>query len=132
MLLGVLLTPVLLSPSQHHQCRWGRGQETPGEDPTINSDYTEGFVSGFQNGAEDPTRLNASACCKHYAAYSMEKWGPNGPGSKASVVDRHHFNALVSEQDLADSYYPPFISCANRGNASGVMCSYNSVNGVPS
>ena len=40
--------------------------------------------------------------------------------------------AVVSEQDLVDTYYPAFVSCANRGNASGLMCSYNSVNGVPS
>jgi beta-glucosidase-like glycosyl hydrolase len=111
--------------------RWGRGQETPGEDPTVNSDYAEQFVSGFQNGEDsDPRRIKASACCKHYAGYSLENWGPDGPGG--ATVDRHHFNAVITEQDLADTYYPPFTSCANRGNASGVMCSYNAVNGVPS
>ena len=86
----------------------------------MNSDYAEGFVGGFQTG-EDPSRIKASACCKHYAAYNLEKWGPDGPGG--ATVDRHHFNAVVTEQDLADTYYPPFTSCANRGNASGVMCS---------
>jgi beta-D-xylosidase 4 len=70
--------------------RWGRGQETPGEDPTVNSDYAAGFVGGFQTG-EDPTRIKASACCKHYAAYNLEKWGPDGP--HGATVDRHHFNA---------------------------------------
>ena len=42
---------------------------------------------------------------------------------------RHNTNAVVSEQDLADTYFPAFVSCANRGKASGVMCSYNAVNG---
>jgi len=110
--------------------RWGRGQECPGEDPTLNGDYAEGFVSGFQTG-EDPNFLKASSCCKHYAAYNLEKWSPNGP-SDPDPMDRHHFNAIVSEQDLTDTYFPAFTSCANRGNASGVMCSYNAVNGVPS
>jgi len=47
-------------------------------------------------------------------------------------MDRHHFNAIITQQDLTDTYFPAFGSCANRGNASGVMCSYNAVNGVPS
>ena len=100
--------------------RWGRGQETPREDPTLNSDYAEGFVGGFQTG-EDPHHLKASSCCKHYAAYNLEKWSPNGPGDP-NPTTRHNFNAVVSEQDLTDTYFPSFISCANRGNASGIMC----------
>lgn len=110
--------------------RWGRGQECPGEDPTLNGDYAEGFVGGFQTGP-DSTYLKASSCCKHYAAYNLEKWSPDGPNA-SNPVDRHHFNAVVTEQDLQDTYFPAFMSCANRGNASGVMCSYNAVNGVPS
>ena len=122
--------------------RWGRGQETPGEDPTLNSDYAEQFVSGFQTG-EDPQHLKASSCCKHYAGCaslvpalslslsplrlicvdSLEKWSPNGR-TDPDQMDRHHFNAIISEQDLADTYYPAFTSCANRGNASGVMCRF--------
>ena len=47
-------------------------------------------------------------------ADSLENW---------HGVDRHHFNAVISEQDLAETYFPAFISCANRGNASGLMCS---------
>jgi hypothetical protein len=52
------------------------------------------------------------------AAYSMEN---------SDNQTRHNTNAIVTEQDLADSYFPAFISCANRGNASGIMCSYNAV-----
>lgn len=143
--------------------RWGRGQETPGEDPTINADYAEDFVSNFQHDGASETYMKASSCCKHYAGCrlksllaclhtafcthwprslrrdtppallkicvshlhqtpnsllapvdSLEKWGG---------VDRHHFNAVITEQDLSDTYFPAFISCANRGNASGLMCS---------
>eukprot|EP00750_Incisomonas_marina_P009641 INCI16063.1.p1 GENE.INCI16063.1~~INCI16063.1.p1 ORF type:complete len:718 (-),score=90.54 INCI16063.1:456-2609(-) len=105
--------------------RWGRGQETPGEDPVLNADWAEDFVGGFQDpGFDGPGKMKASACCKHFAAYSLEQYNAS--------IDRHSFNAVVSEQDLVDTYYPAFVSCANRGNASGLMCSYNSVNGVPS
>lgn len=102
--------------------RWGRGQETPGEDPLINSMYAENFVQGFQGG-EDEKHLKASACCKHFAAYSLEKF---------DGIDRHHFDAIVTEQDLQDTYFPAFEACVSKGKASGMMCSYNEVNGVPS
>ena len=96
-----------------YRFRWGRGQECPGEDPTVNSDFAELFVGGFQAG-EDPAHMKASSCCKHYAAYSLEGRG---------LQSRNWFNAIVTQQDLADTYLPAFKSCANRGNASGVMCS---------
>jgi hypothetical protein len=64
-----------------------------------------------------------SSCCKHYTAYDLENW--NG-------VDRHHFNAIVTAQDLADTFQPSFQSCVQRADVSAIMCSYNSVNGVPS
>lgn len=102
--------------------RWGRGQETPGEDPLMNAVYAKEFIPGMQEG-EDPRYIKASACCKHYAAYSLEDW--NG-------TDRHHFNAVVTDQDLYDTYFPAFQSCAADARSSGMMCSYNEVNGVPS
>ena len=88
-------------------------QETPGEDPTLNADWAEHFVGGFQGGTADPTRLKASACCKHFAAYSLEHFSVR--------TTRHSFDAQVTAQDLADTYLPAFQACANRGNASGVM-----------
>jgi beta-glucosidase-like glycosyl hydrolase len=95
------------------------GFAAPGEDPTLNADYAAGFVGGFQTGEDDTSRIKASSCCKHLdAAYSMEN---------SDNQTRHNTNAIVTEQDLADSYFPAFISCANRGNASGIMCSYNAV-----
>eukprot|EP00301_Raphidiophrys_heterophryoidea_P000116 c10060_g1_i1.p1 GENE.c10060_g1_i1~~c10060_g1_i1.p1 ORF type:complete len:775 (-),score=214.74 c10060_g1_i1:125-2449(-) len=103
--------------------RWGRGQETPGEDPTLSSDYSGHFPLGMQGGESWPQYIKASSCCKHFAAYSLENWGG---------VDRHHFNAVVNDQDLWDTYYPAFQSCVQRSSASGFMCSYNAINGVPS
>jgi beta-glucosidase-like glycosyl hydrolase len=92
--------------------RWGRGQETPGEDPFLSSAYAAAFVGNLQG--SDPTYLLASSCCKHFYAYDLELW--NG-------MDRHHFNAIVTEQDAVDTYLPSFQSCVQRGNASSIMCS---------
>ncbi|XP_074295151.1 putative beta-D-xylosidase 6 [Silene latifolia] len=101
--------------------RWGRGQETPGEDPVVVSAFAVEFVKGFQR-EDDAGGLMLSACCKHLIAYDLEKWGN---------FSRYTFNAVVNQQDMEDSYQPPFKNCVKRGNASCLMCSYNSVNGVP-
>ncbi|WZZ22686.1 hypothetical protein YC2023_124073 [Brassica napus] len=122
--------------------RWGRGQETPGEDPKVVSEYGVEFVRGFQevkktnvlksslgDGGHDDDddddgegKLMLSACCKHFTAYDLEKWGN---------FTRYDFNAVVTEQDMEDTYQPPFQSCIEDGKASCLMCSYNAVNGVP-
>ncbi|XP_047072311.1 probable beta-D-xylosidase 7 [Lolium rigidum] len=106
--------------------RWGRGQETPGEDPTMSGKYAAVFVRGVQGyamaGAVNSSDLEASACCKHFTAYDLENW---------KGVTRFAFDAKVTAQDLADTYNPPFKSCVEEGGASGIMCSYNRVNGVP-
>ncbi|KAK8930507.1 putative beta-D-xylosidase 7 [Platanthera zijinensis] len=108
--------------------RWGRGQETPGEDPLTTSKYSVSYVRGVQGDSYQGKRggggggLKASACCKHFTAYDLDRW--NG-------VVRYSFNAKVSVQDLEDTYQPPFKSCVEEGRASGIMCSYNQVNGVP-
>ncbi|KAK4489939.1 hypothetical protein RD792_000589 [Penstemon davidsonii] len=113
--------------------RWGRGQETPGEDPLVVGKYAVAFVRGFQGdnfeGNNNNNNINghhhllqASACCKHFTAYDLDNW--NG-------ISRLGFNAQVTQQDLADTYQPPFKSCVQQGKASGIMCAYNSVNGVP-
>ena len=64
--------------------RWGRGQETPGEDPLLAGRYAASYVRGLQG--TDPNRLKVAACCKHFTAYDLDNW--NG-------MDRFHFNALV-------------------------------------
>lgn len=102
--------------------RWGRGQETPGEDPYLNSEYAAHYVASLQGEKDEGEFLKVSACCKHYAAYSLEKY---------SGTDRHHFDSQVTKQDLGDTFLPAFQSCVQRGKASSIMCSYNAINGVP-
>nr|XP_043627592.1 beta-xylosidase/alpha-L-arabinofuranosidase 2-like [Erigeron canadensis] len=103
--------------------RWGRGQETPGEDPVLTSRYGATNVRGLQETDDgDDERLKVGACCKHYTAYDLDNW---------TSVDRYHFNAFVSKQDMEDTYNPPFKSCVLDGNVASVMCSYNQVNGIP-
>ncbi|KAG0469642.1 hypothetical protein HPP92_016342 [Vanilla planifolia] len=105
--------------------RWGRGQETPGEDPMVASKYAISFVRGLQGDSFDGkgrVELKVSACCKHFTAYDLDRW---------KGVDRYSFDAVVSLQDLEDTYQPPFKSCVEQGRVSGIMCSYNQINGVP-
>lgn len=107
--------------------RWGRGQETPGEDPFTAARYAVAYVRGFQGEdivahTQEPSRLMLSACCKHFTAYDLDKW---------EGYDSSTFNAVVSQQDLKDTFQPPFKSCVEEGHASCMMCSYNQVNGVP-
>ncbi|XP_028788780.1 beta-D-xylosidase 1 [Neltuma alba] len=101
--------------------RWGRGQETPGEDPIVASKYAANYVRGLQ-GDGAGNRLKVAACCKHYTAYDLDNW---------KGIDRFHFNAKVSKQDLADTYDVPFRACVVDGGVASVMCSYNQVNGKP-
>ncbi|KAK9984285.1 hypothetical protein SO802_033810 [Lithocarpus litseifolius] len=100
--------------------RWGRGQETPGEDPVLVGKYAASYVRGLQG--NDGNRLKVAACCKHFTAYDLDNW--NG-------VDRYHFNAKVSKQDIVDTFDVPFKMCVKEGKVASVMCSYNQVNGVP-
>eukprot|EP01119_Soliformovum_irregulare_P012048 TRINITY_DN3096_c0_g1_i1.p1 TRINITY_DN3096_c0_g1~~TRINITY_DN3096_c0_g1_i1.p1 ORF type:complete len:878 (-),score=229.77 TRINITY_DN3096_c0_g1_i1:40-2523(-) len=101
--------------------RWGRGQETVGEDPLLTGTYVSLFSQGLQG--PDPAHMKVSSCCKHFAAYSLENW---------EGMDRYHFNAIVDQQDLVDTYFPAFQACVEVGKVSSIMCSYNAVNGVPS
>nr|CAB3485221.1 unnamed protein product [Digitaria exilis] len=102
--------------------RWGRGQETSGEDPAVAAAYSLEYVKGFQGEEGEEGRIRLSACCKHYTAYDMEKW---------EGFTRYTFNAKVNAQDLEDTYQPPFKTCIQEARASCLMCAYNQVNGVP-
>lgn len=102
--------------------RWGRGQEVPGEDPYLAAEYAYEIVNGLQIG-EDERYLKIATNCKAYTAYDLEGW--NG-------TDRFHFDARVSDQDLVETYQPPFEACVRDARAASIMCSYNSINGVPS
>src|SRR5512144_836614 len=97
--------------------RWGRGQETYGEDPYLTARRGVAFVVGLQG--DDPRYLKVVATPKHYDVHS----GPE--------PERHTFDARVSEADLVDTYLPAFRATVVEGHAASVMCVYNAVNGVP-
>jgi len=103
--------------------RWGRNIESAGEDPFVSGAYAANFVEGFEHSVETSYPLQASACCKHFVANELDAW--NG-------TDRYHVDVFVPQQDLVDSYLPSFQTCVEQGKVSGIMCSYNAVNGVPS
>ena len=97
--------------------RWGRGQETYGEDPLLTARLGKAFVEGIQG--EDPHYFRAIATPKHYAVHS-------GPEST-----RHKANVDPSAHDLWDTYLPAFRATIVDGHADSIMCSYNAVDGVP-
>ncbi|KAH8890713.1 glycosyl hydrolase family 3 N terminal domain-containing protein [Thozetella sp. PMI_491] len=99
--------------------RWGRGSETPGEDTLRIKGYTKRLLRGLE-GTGAQRRIIAT--CKHYAGYDLEEWGG---------VTRHNFDAKITAQELAEYYMQPFQQCARDSNVGSIMCSYNSVNGVP-
>jgi len=106
--------------------RWGRNIEVASEDPFHNGEYAVHFVKGFQESEDDLTHIQASACCKHFVANEMENSNEVG-----QQFDRQHVDSAVTMQDLVDSYMAPFQACVERGEVTGLMCSYNAVNGVP-
>jgi beta-glucosidase len=97
--------------------RWGRGQETYGEDPFLTSRIAVAFIQGMQG--TDPHYLKTVATAKHFAVHS----GPDPA--------RHTFDARPSEIDLEKTYLPAFRASVVEGQAASVMCSYNRVDGVP-
>ncbi|MES1164528.1 MAG: glycoside hydrolase family 3 N-terminal domain-containing protein, partial [Verrucomicrobiota bacterium] len=97
--------------------RWGRGQETFGEDPMLTGAMGVAFIAGMQG--DDPRWLKTVATAKHFAVHS----GPE--------ADRHVFDARVSPHDLADTYLPQFEAAVRRGQVASVMAAYNRVNGQP-
>jgi beta-glucosidase len=97
--------------------RWGRGQETYGEDPFLTAILAKAFVRGLQG--EDPKYLKAAACAKHFAVHS----GPE--------PSRHVDNFNPSTYDLWDTYLPAFRELVTKAKVAGVMCAYNAVNTQP-
>jgi beta-glucosidase len=97
--------------------RWGRGQETYGEDPFLTAMLGKAFVRGLQG--EDPKYLKAAACAKHFAVHS----GPE--------PSRHSDNFNPSAYDLWDTYLPAFKELIVNARVAGVMCAYNAVNTQP-
>ena len=97
--------------------RWGRGQETYGEDPFLTAEIGVEFVRGIQG--DHPDYMLAMACAKHFAVHS----GPER--------ERHRFDAVISDRDLYETYLPQFERVVREGRVAGVMSSYNAVNGIP-
>jgi beta-glucosidase len=97
--------------------RWGRGHETFGEDPYLTSRLGVRYIEGLQGHNEK--YLKVAACAKHFAVHS-------GPEAL-----RHEFDAVVSEQDLRETYLPAFKACVQEAHVEAVMGAYNRTNGVP-
>ena len=96
--------------------RWGRGHETYGEDPYLISRLGVRFIRGLQGDGE---HMKTAACAKHYAVHS-------GPEAL-----RHHFDAVVSQKELWETYLPAFEACVKEGQVEAVMGAYNRTNGEP-
>jgi beta-glucosidase len=97
--------------------RWGRGQETYGEDPFLSARMGVAFVTGMQG--DDPKYYRVISTPKHYAVHS----GPE--------PTRHTADVTVSKHDEIDTYLPAFRAAVTEGKAGSVMCAYNSINGQP-
>ena len=97
--------------------RWGRGQETYGEDPYLTGRIAVPFIKGLQG--NDPKYFKTVATVKHFAVHS----GPE--------PDRHTFDAVVSERDLRESYLPHFETGIREAKAYSLMCAYNRIDGKP-
>lgn len=97
--------------------RWGRGQETYGEDPFLTARMGVAFIRGLQG--DDPKYVKVMACAKHFAVHS----GPE--------AERHEFDAQPSERDLYETYLPAFEAAVREGQVGSVMGAYNAVDGQP-
>ncbi|WP_455590817.1 glycoside hydrolase family 3 C-terminal domain-containing protein [Bacteroides sp.] len=97
--------------------RWGRGQETYGEDPYLTSRMGLAFVRGLQG--DDPRYLKLVATAKHFSVHS----GPE--------YERHVFDVSPTRYDLADTYLPAFRTLVQQGKVASVMCAYNRLDGEP-
>ncbi len=97
--------------------RWGRGQETYGEDPFLTGRMGVAFVTGMQG--DDPKYFRVISTPKHFAVHS----GPE--------PSRHTINVEVSKHDMEDTYLPAFRAAITEGKAESIMCAYNRINGEP-
>jgi beta-glucosidase len=97
--------------------RWGRGQETYGEDPFLTARMAVAFIQGLQG--DNPHYYKVIACAKHFAVHS-------GPEAK-----RHEFNSQPSVRDFYETYLPQFEAAVREGRVAGIMGAYNEINGTP-
>eukprot|EP00040_Diaphanoeca_grandis_P014695 m.74689 g.74689 ORF g.74689 m.74689 type:complete len:1106 (+) comp24690_c0_seq2:102-3419(+) len=121
---------------------WGRNQETPGEDPTINGEYAAKFITAMQEGVpaidwDDVSALplKTAPTIKHYLAYDVDcSSGPSDGGyfgCAAPGADRFHFEANIPAADFASYYAPVFGKPLMESKPASIMCSFNTVNGTP-
>ncbi|KAJ5379806.1 glycoside hydrolase superfamily, partial [Penicillium cataractarum] len=96
--------------------RWGRGQETPGEDTFVTQSYIRNFIPGLQG--DDPEDKQVIATCKHFAVYDLE-------------TSRYGNNYNPMQQDLSEYFLAPFKTCVRDTDVGSIMCSYNTVSGIP-
>lgn len=97
--------------------RWGRGQETYGEDPYLTARLGVAAVRGLQG--DDPKYFKTHACAKHFAVHSGPEW------------NRHSYDATASGRDLWETYLPAFKALVKEANVQEVMCAYNAYEGQP-
>jgi len=97
--------------------RWGRGQETYGEDPYLTGQLAKAFIQGLQG--DHPTYYKVIATAKHFAVY-------NGPEPL-----RHEIDVKVSDHDLWETYLPAFKTSVKEAEVASIMCAYNSLRGMP-
>jgi len=97
--------------------RWGRGQETYGEDPFLTARTAVAFITGLQG--NDPNYYKALACAKHFAVHSGPEQG------------RYFFDVYPSERDLYETYLPQFEAAVREARVGAVMAAYNKLQGVP-
>jgi beta-glucosidase len=97
--------------------RWGRGQETYGEDPFLTAQFGVAYITGLQG--DNPDYFKAIACAKHYAVHS----GPE--------FERHRFNVNPPERDLYETYLPAFEAAVRDGHVDSVMGAYSALGGTP-
>ena len=104
---------------------WGRGQEVPSDDAVLTAEFAAIFISSLQWGP-DVRYKRLISVVKHYAAYDLDNLRPTGV-----PITRFNFDAQVPLGDLVSYYLVPFKAATQRGLAGGLMCSYNSVGGIP-
>jgi beta-D-xylosidase 4 len=118
--------------------QWGRNVESFGEDPALIATLGKAYITGLQQGTPNEAAAAASGYLKmmsvpkHLGAYSVESYSESGPCDYPNCdVYRNQYDAVVDEIDLRETYFPAWATAVSAAHASGVMCSYNSINGVP-
>ena len=110
-------------------CRWGRCQETLGEDPFLTSELARVIVPSLQNGGlDDDKYLQVIATCKHFDVHGGPEGASFAENGTLLRTSRMTFNTVISKREWASEHQPAFQACVEAGVTS-IMCSYNEING---